>query len=125
MQSKSNWVGQFKIVLGQASPYLTIVTALMMAATFYHTTLIEWMGAIGWNIPLWVFLVVVIIGGVTFLLFERKHMVSGYFEAWTEHWWDNKNPMRQKMEKLSLDMDQMKVDMAEIKKVFEIDESDS
>lgn len=121
MQSKSNLVGQFKIVIGQAGPYLTIFTTLMMAATFYHTTLIEWMGAVGLNIPIWVFLCVMIIGGAIFLLFERKHMLSGYFEAWTAQWWGNKNPMKQKMEELSTNIDEIKSDMDKIKKALKID----
>jgi hypothetical protein len=103
-----DWIGEFKVVIGQAGPYLTIITALMMAATFYHTTLNEWMLALGWHIPIWIFFAVIIIGGVVFLWFERRYMVSGFFSAWTEQWWKNDNPMKTSMEKMERDMEKIK-----------------
>jgi hypothetical protein len=107
-KKRTDWIGEFKVVIGQAGPYLTIITALMMAATFYHTTLIEWMNAIGWSVPIWIFLLVIVGGGVAFLWFERKYMVSGFFSAWTEQWWKNDNPMKTSMEKMEQDMAKIK-----------------
>lgn len=115
VKSKSKWLGELKIVIGQAAPYMTIITALMMAATFYHTTLIEWLGVIGFGLPLWLFIAIAIIGGCTVIWFERKYMVGGYFESWTEQWWDNDNPMKKSMEELQ-------ADMRKVKKVLKIED---
>jgi len=113
-KKKTNWIGEFKIVIGQAGPYLTIITALMMAATFYHTTLNEWMNAFGLHIPIGVFLGLIVVGAVVFLWYERKYQVGGFFSAWTAQWWINDNPMKASMEKLEKDME-------EIKKALKID----
>ena len=118
MQGISRWFGDLKIVIGQAGPYLTLLTVLMMAATFYHTTLIDWLGAIKITIPIWVFFVVIIVGGGVFLWMEHKYMLGGYFDAWTAGWWNSKNEMKNSMERLQVDMDVMKSDMAEIKEML-------
>ena len=113
-KKKSNLVGEFKIVIGQAGPYLTVITALMMAATFYHTTLVDWMSSLGWTIPLWLFFLIIVTGGIAFLLYERRYRVNDYFSAWSEYWWNSNNPMKDSMEKQQGDIDR-------IKKKLEID----
>lgn len=119
-KKKNNWVGEFKLVMGQASPYLTVITALMMAATFYHTTLIEWASAINWYFPLWAFMSIIIVGGVVFLWYERKHMVGGFYEAVNEQVWNNPNPMKDKIKEIQVDMVKMQEDINKIKKSLEI-----
>jgi hypothetical protein len=108
MKNISRWLGELKIVIGQAGPYLTLLTILMMAATFYHTTLIEWLGVFNINIPLWLFFTVIVVGGAIFLWLERKYMMGGYFDAWTEQWWGSENEMKNSMKKLQSDMDKIK-----------------
>lgn len=108
IKKKTNWIGEFKVVIGQAGPYLTIITALMMAATFYHTTLLEWMNAIGLYIPLWVFFVVIVVGGIVFLWYERQHMVGGFYEVVNDQVWNNPNPMRDKLEEMQEDINKIK-----------------
>lgn len=111
IKKKTNWIGELKLVIGQASPYLTIITTLMMAATFYHTTLSGWLYYFGFNLSLWVFLTVLGIGGLVFLWYERKYMLGGYYEVFNEQVWNNDNPMRK-------DMEQMQEDINEIKSIL-------
>lgn len=95
------WYGMLKILAMQMSIYVSIATVVMMAATFHHTTLIQWLEDWGLpQIPVWLFFVILLAGGLLFLFIEYKFFLSSFYTAWNDQWWEHDNPMKTEIEQI-------------------------
>lgn len=53
----------------------------------------------GYNIPFWVFALVLIIGLAIMFLFVWKFAMHSTFATWNTQWWSHKNPLRARLDK--------------------------
>jgi len=111
------WLGVFMILITQAGVFIQFLVLVMMAATFHHTTLTEW----GFDIPLLVFFLLVGVIGIVGMFLLWKFVLSGFYSAWNDQWWEHDNPMKIEVEaQREMIKDQGK-DIAKIKEALHVD----
>lgn len=82
--------GSFRATISSASGYASWVSYVMQAMTLYYVS--------GLQVPLWLFLLVIIISVALVLLGERKITIPAAYIFMNRQTWDNYNPMREKLE---------------------------
>ncbi len=72
--------GKYLNIWNQIGSIAGLVQLLMMIGVFYTTTLNP-----KFQIPFWLYLVIIIIGGLLLILFVLKIGLSGYFRYFSKH----------------------------------------
>lgn len=85
-------------VASQVAIFITVINLLMLAATFYETTLSVWMADAGIYVPFWIFMLVLIVGLMVVALLLYKYAIPSFFSAFNDQFYKHGNLLRQDME---------------------------
>lgn len=109
-QTKSmNWWGQFRYIAQFISFYFLILTAVTASGTFFYTVIKPWLKtSFDIDLGIWVFYGILVVGLFSVLIFEYKVTMPGWQSIWNNQWWQHDNPMRQKIEKIEKDIEEIK-----------------
>ena len=91
------WWGGFKSVASNVMSYVILLNLILVAPIAHSTTVDPWLSQRGIQMPLFVFMGLIMLGIVLIFILEYKVSIPSVFHFTNVQWWQHKNPMRKEM----------------------------
>lgn len=93
------WWGAVKLIFQNVTSYIQYIILVFTGITAYEI-LRKWLiDAFNFNLSLWLFIGVIVLGIGVLVLFEYSASMPSFFKMWNGQWWKHGNPMKDWTEK--------------------------
>lgn len=94
-----SWWGGFINTVSNASMIITLYNTAMITPVAYVTWVQPFASNLDFNLSFGLFLLIIIVGGITVLLIQYKFLTASSFTFWADQFWmHGENPISKKQE---------------------------
>ena len=101
-------LGNFKQVVSQLSIYFSVYSMIATTFILWRTVIKPLIDEYQLHIPMWWFILALGVMALIAGFLERHHGMPGFFRSWTQQFYTPDNPMRQNIEKIMADVEELK-----------------
>ncbi len=102
------WIGHFKQVIGQLGNYFAMYSMLATSMILWRIVIKPLLEEYQINLGVeWFIVALVVLFSIAGLIEKRKGL-HGFFQSWTQHFYTPDNPMRQDIEQIKRDLEELK-----------------
>lgn len=112
------WWGNLNTIAQHTNIYIQFLI-LAFSATSAYAVLMQTLHAWGYEMPFWMFALLVVLSIALLALFVWRLSIPSTFETWNFQWWNHGNFLKPKIEKLERDNIELKEQLNRIEKLLE------